>query len=412
MLKLFPATDPWANLFMDLLRPLTETKTGNVFHLISVDRFSKLVRAVPLAGITATDVSSAFCRDWISVYGPPDTVLTDNGPQFASLFFQGVCNLMGIRNLYTSTYHPQANGQVERFNKTLVDMFMHYIEDHQDNWDELVSVFVLAYNSRPHRTMGVAPMDLVTPRRLSNLSLERMPDGMTPDPSQSVAEAKEAFLESLKALLPQDRNSIGKTQARYKRDYDKKLKPSFKHVLRLPIHPSLRGRDLPRPTRSTRMLPNPTDTDLGHRASVQMMKSRRRALITGRTILAPVGTTITTRVLNRGARPRTRLVAAVPRRRLDAAAAGATLGAPRRVAIPGLVGSRGLFPTITGNRPAGASSTGLLRPPKMVLLPLLVDVQEAPELVVYACTGRPLQDLLQSLGVPHRVRLRPGEQVV
>ena len=72
--------------------------------------------------------------------GPPDTVLTDNAPQFDSLFFQGVCSLMGIRNLYTSTYHPQTNGQVERFNQTLVEMFMHYIEDHQDDWDELVSV--------------------------------------------------------------------------------------------------------------------------------------------------------------------------------------------------------------------------------------------------------------------------------
>jgi len=225
MLKLFPATDPFASLSMDLLGPPTETKTGNVFLLIIVDRFSKLVRAVPLAGITATDVSSAFCRDWISVYGPPDTVLTDNGSQFASLFFQGVCNLMGIRNLYTSTYHPQTNGQVERFKKTLVDMFMHCLEDHEDNWDELVSVLALAYNSRPHRTTGVAPMDLVTPRRLSNFSLERMPDGMTPDPSQSVAEAKDAFLESLKALLPQVRDSMAKTQARYKRDNDKKFRP-------------------------------------------------------------------------------------------------------------------------------------------------------------------------------------------
>jgi len=104
-------------------------------------------------------------------------------------------------------------------------MLMHYIEDHQDNWDELVSVLALAYNSRPRRTTGVAPMDLVTPRRLSNFSLERMPDGMTPDPSQSVAEAKDAFLESLKALLPQVRDSISKTQARYKRDYDKKVRP-------------------------------------------------------------------------------------------------------------------------------------------------------------------------------------------
>jgi len=132
---------------------------------------------------------------------------------------------MDIRNLWTSTYHPQTNDQVERFNKTLVDMFMHYIEDHQDNWDERVSVLALAYNSRPHRKTGVAPMDLVTPRRLSNSSLERIPDGMTSDPSQSVAEAQDAFLESLKALLPQVRDSIAKTQAPYKRDYDKKFRP-------------------------------------------------------------------------------------------------------------------------------------------------------------------------------------------
>jgi len=226
ILKLLPATDPFASLSMDLLGPLTETKTGNIFLLIFFfHRFSKLVRAVPLAGITATDVSSAFFRDEIFVYWPPDTVLTDNGPQFASLFFQGACNHMGIRNMFTSTYHPQTNSQVERFNKTLVDMFMHYIKDHQDSWDELVSVFALAYNSRPHRTTGVAPMDLVTPRRLSNFSRKRMPDGMTPDPRQSVAEAKHPFLESLKALLPQIRDSIDKTQARLKRDYDRNVRP-------------------------------------------------------------------------------------------------------------------------------------------------------------------------------------------
>jgi len=85
------------------------------------------------------------------VYGPPDPVLTDNGPRFAFLFFQGVCNLIGIRDLYTSTYHPQTNRQVKRFNKTLLDMFMHYIHDHHDNWDELVSVSALAYSSRPRR---------------------------------------------------------------------------------------------------------------------------------------------------------------------------------------------------------------------------------------------------------------------
>jgi len=52
--------------------------------------------------------------------------------------------------------------------------------------------------------------------------------------------------------------------------------------------------------------------------------------------------------------------------------------------MPRLVGSRGLLPKITGSRPTGAPNTGLLHPPKVILLSLLVDVQDAPELVVHA----------------------------
>jgi len=120
-------------------------------------------------------------------------------------------------------------------------MFKHYIKDHQDNWKKLVSVLALANNSRPHRATGVAPMDLVTPRRLSNFSPQRLPDVMTPDPSQSVAEAQDAFLEPLKALLPQVRESIAKIQARYKRDYEKKVRPHWVSVTHF-LSPSVRLR--------------------------------------------------------------------------------------------------------------------------------------------------------------------------
>jgi len=91
VLILFPVTGSFASMSMDLLGPLTETRTGNVFRLNIFDRFSKLVRAVPVSGITATDVSLAFCRDCISVYRPPDTVMKDIVPQFTSLIFRGVC---------------------------------------------------------------------------------------------------------------------------------------------------------------------------------------------------------------------------------------------------------------------------------------------------------------------------------
>ena len=177
------------------------------------------------------------------------------------------------------------------------------------------------------------------------------------------------------------------------------------------VHSSLESRELPRPTQTTLTLPNAAGTDLRHRAAVQTTTGRRRALTTGRSILAPARTAVTTRVLTRGARPGTRYVVAT-NPSLVAATAGDTQGTPRSIPIRRLVGSRGPLSTITGARPTGAPSTGLLHPPTAILLSLLVNVQKAPEVVVHAGTGPRLKDRLQSIGVPHGVGLRPGEQVV
>jgi len=52
-----------------------------------VDRFSKLTRVVALPREDAETVASAFCDTWVASYGPPDTLLTDNGPQLTSTLF-------------------------------------------------------------------------------------------------------------------------------------------------------------------------------------------------------------------------------------------------------------------------------------------------------------------------------------
>jgi transposase InsO family protein len=64
--------------------------------------------------------SASFCDHWAYVYGPPVSLLTDNGPQFTAKFFQAVCSELGIRKIFTTAYHPQTNGQVERYNRTIL----------------------------------------------------------------------------------------------------------------------------------------------------------------------------------------------------------------------------------------------------------------------------------------------------
>jgi len=91
-LQTFPPTEPLTDLCMDLLGPLPRTEAGNEQLLVIVDRFSKMKRAIPLQQIDAESIEAAFSDHWVAAYGPPATVLSDNGPQFRSTFFQGVCS--------------------------------------------------------------------------------------------------------------------------------------------------------------------------------------------------------------------------------------------------------------------------------------------------------------------------------
>ena len=110
-LRLCPPTEPLSAVCLDLLGPLPETAMGNRYLLFMVDRFSKLTRVVAIPREDAETVASTFCDTWVASYCPPDTLLTDNGPQLTSTLFQGVCRLMGITNLYSTTYHPQTQGR-------------------------------------------------------------------------------------------------------------------------------------------------------------------------------------------------------------------------------------------------------------------------------------------------------------
>ena len=215
-LKLFPASGPLEDVSMDLLGPLPKTQHGNRFLLVITDRFSKLTRTVPLRSTSAYAVSRAFCDHWAFVYGPPRIVLTDNGPQFAAKFFLAVCRELGIDKVFSSAYHPQTNGQVERFNRTIVNSLRGYVQDRQEDWDEFTGALTFAYNCRVHSSLKLAPFELVLSRPPPSLTLNR-PEFSQDQPATSV---KLEFLTKLRQLLPEARRELAAAQARYKRGYD------------------------------------------------------------------------------------------------------------------------------------------------------------------------------------------------
>lgn len=228
MLKLFPATEPFASLAMDILGPLPESEGGYKFILVIVDRFSKLTRAFPMREKTAVEVASAFVDVWIASYGIPDSVLTDNGPQFASVFFQGVLGLLGIVSKYTTPNPPQTNGQVERYNRTVVRQLRVYVAEHPKEWDRYVSLLTTAYNTQVHTSTGQAPLLFVSPRRLQTLGIERLPK-LQPERGREELGGDEdtdplgeatRYVGELKGIIPKVRKHLNKAQEAYKKNFD------------------------------------------------------------------------------------------------------------------------------------------------------------------------------------------------
>lgn len=163
---------------LDLLGPFPMTGNGNRFLFIIVDRFTKLTPVVPIGHEDAETVVSAFLDTWIASDGSPETLLTDNGPQLTWVHFRAVCEMLRILHIRSTKYHPQSQGQVESYDRTIVAQVRTYVEDNQKRWDELVSVLTVAYNTRPQQSTVVAPFEFVIPMRVRMFALDQLTEAL------------------------------------------------------------------------------------------------------------------------------------------------------------------------------------------------------------------------------------------
>ena len=105
---------PFDKVYMDMVGPLPISTSGNKYILTFQDDFSKYLVCVAMTDAEAQTVSKAFFNEIIAMFGTPRVLITDNGTNFMSELFSNTCELLGIRKLNITPYHPQANGSLER----------------------------------------------------------------------------------------------------------------------------------------------------------------------------------------------------------------------------------------------------------------------------------------------------------
>ena len=218
--KLKPIPPPegiWKLVSMDFHGPINPTSRHGSKYIISLtDVLSKFVIVKAVRDCTATTTVNFLVNDVILKYGTPTCILTDNGTHFTAEITNNLFRRLGITHLYTTAYHPQSNGQIERFNATMDGKIAALANERRTNWDEVLQFVAFNYNTSVHATTKHTPFELMHGRQATlPFDQQNALISLTQDP-----EHGKKINDYLEKLTNEARVNILKSQRQYKARYD------------------------------------------------------------------------------------------------------------------------------------------------------------------------------------------------
>ena len=217
-------TQPLELVHMDYLS--LEPSKGNIENvLVITDHFTRYALAYPSKKKTAQATARILWDNFICHYGFPERFISDQGRNFESDLIKELCKIAGVKKVHTTPYHPQGNGQCERFNSTLCNMLGTLSEEEKSDWKSHLGGMTHAYNCTKHASTTYSPYYLMFGRH-PRLPID-IEFGLN-KPNSSDNSSKSRYIQKLRRRLNyafQKASKYSDQQAKkYKQGYDKSVK--------------------------------------------------------------------------------------------------------------------------------------------------------------------------------------------
>ena len=217
-------TQPLELVHMDYLS--LEPSKGNIENvLVITDHFTRYALAYPSKTQTAQATARILWDNFICHCGFPEKFISDQGRNFESDLIKELCKIAGVKKLHTTPYHPQGNGQCERFNSTLCNMLGTLSEEEKSDWKSYLGCMTHAYNCTKHASTTYSPYYLMFGRH------PRLPIDVEfglPKSNSGDNSSKSGYVQKLRRRLNyafQKATKVANQQAnKYKSSYDKSIK--------------------------------------------------------------------------------------------------------------------------------------------------------------------------------------------
>ncbi|RXN05567.1 Retrovirus-related Pol poly from transposon [Labeo rohita] len=212
---------PMERIGVDILGPFPITEAGNRFVLVAMDYFTKWPEAYAVPDQSASTSAQRLVDEMFTRFGVPDELHSDQGRNFESRLFSEVCQRLGVKKTRTTPLHPQSDGLVERFNRTLATQLAILTSQHQRDWDQHLPLVLWAYRTAVQESSQCTPAALMFGRELR--TPVDLVFGSPPEPEIAGGPELDYFRrlkERLSTVHQLAREALEEAGARQKRAYD------------------------------------------------------------------------------------------------------------------------------------------------------------------------------------------------
>jgi IS30 family transposase len=131
----------WDDISMDFIVGLPCTQKGNDSIWVIVDRLTKVAHFLPVkAKYSVSRLAELYVDNILKLHGAPRSIVSDRGPQFTAQFWKSLHASMGTELNYSTTFHPQTDGQTERVNQILEDLLRACVLTYESDWEKSLSM--------------------------------------------------------------------------------------------------------------------------------------------------------------------------------------------------------------------------------------------------------------------------------
>ena len=190
---------------------LPKTSKGHDSIFVVIDRFSKMAHFIPCSKTAdASHIADLFFKEVVRLHGVPTSIVSDRDVKFLGHFWRTLWRKMGTDLKYSSTCHPQTDGQTEAVNRSLGNLLRCLVRNHVKGWDSIIPQAEFAYNSSVNRTIKKTPFEVAY-----GLKPQHVLD-LVPLPQEArVSDDGEAFAEHIRSIHKEVQDALKASNAAY-----------------------------------------------------------------------------------------------------------------------------------------------------------------------------------------------------